>query len=133
MPLLCHGDSCVSPRLPCLNFEHIGWMHALSRVMETDGGRNQRNHLARLVIVYSGAIYASHNHTLSSRSFLTPTDISQGRPLLNILVWRDSATGLANYRLYINSSRGALLVNVLFDKVRLPTLSLHIFGQRNPH
>ena len=43
-------------------------------VMETDGGRNQRNPLARLVIVYSGAIGASNNHTLSSRNVETPTN-----------------------------------------------------------
>ena len=49
------------------------WMDACP-VMETDGGRNQRNLLARLVIVYSGAIGASDNHTLSSRNVETPTD-----------------------------------------------------------
>ena len=43
-------------------------------VMETDGGRNQRNPLARLGIVYCGAIGASDNHTLSSRYVETPTD-----------------------------------------------------------
>ena len=43
-------------------------------VMETDGGKNQRNPLALLVIVYSGAIGASDNHTLSSRNVKTPTD-----------------------------------------------------------
>ena len=43
-------------------------------IMETDGGRNQRNLVARLVIVYSGAIGASDNPTLSSRQVETPTD-----------------------------------------------------------
>ena len=43
-------------------------------VMETDGDRNQRNLLARLVNLYSGAIGASDNHTISSRSVETPTD-----------------------------------------------------------
>ena len=43
-------------------------------VMVTDGGRNLRNHLDRLVIVYSGAIGTSDNHTLSSRNVETPTD-----------------------------------------------------------
>ena len=43
-------------------------------VMEADGGRNQRNLLAQLGIVYSGAIGASDNHTLSSRNVETPTD-----------------------------------------------------------
>ena len=42
--------------------------------MEMDGGRNQRNLLAWLVIVYSGAIGASDNHSLSSRNVETPTD-----------------------------------------------------------
>ena len=42
--------------------------------METDGGRNQKNLLARLVIVYSEAIGASDNITLSSRNVETPTD-----------------------------------------------------------
>ena len=39
--------------------------------MDIDGGRNL---LARLIIVYSGAIGASENHTLSSRNVETPTD-----------------------------------------------------------
>ena len=43
-------------------------------VMETDGGRNQRNLLDRLVIVNSGAIGANDNQTLSSRNVVTPTD-----------------------------------------------------------
>ena len=43
-------------------------------VMETVGGSSQRNLLARLVIVYSDAIGASDNHTLSSRNVETPTD-----------------------------------------------------------
>ena len=43
-------------------------------VMETDGSRNQRNLLARLVMAYSGSIGASDNHTLSSRNVETPTD-----------------------------------------------------------
>ena len=49
------------------------WMDACP-VMETDGGRNQRNPLARLEIVYSGAIGASGNHPLSYRNIDTPTD-----------------------------------------------------------
>ena len=49
------------------------WMDACP-VMETDGGRNQRNPLARLEIVYSGAVGASGNHTLSSRNVKTPFD-----------------------------------------------------------
>ena len=44
----------------------IGWMDACT-VMETDGCRNQGNPLARLEIVFSGAIGASDNHTLSYR------------------------------------------------------------------
>ena len=43
-------------------------------VFETDDDRSQRNLLARLVIVYSGAIGANGNHTLSSRNVETPTD-----------------------------------------------------------
>ena len=50
-------------------------------IMETDGSGNQRNLLARLVIVYSGAIGASDNHTLSSRNVETPTDLF--RAILN--------------------------------------------------
>ena len=46
-----------------------GWID-LCPVTEMDGGRNQRTLLARLVNVYSGAIY----HTLSSRNVETPTD-----------------------------------------------------------
>ena len=45
-----------------------------SSVMETGGGRNLRNLLARLVIVYGGAIGASDNHTLSFRNVKTPAD-----------------------------------------------------------
>ena len=41
----------------------IGWMDACP-IMETDGDRNQRNLLPRLVIVYSGAIGASDNQAL---------------------------------------------------------------------
>ena len=44
-------------------------------LMETDGGRKQRNLLAQLVIVYSEAIGASDNHTLSFRNVETPTDV----------------------------------------------------------
>ena len=48
-----------------------GWMHAPSwRRMPA---RNQRNLLARLVIVYSGVIGASDNPTLSSENVETPT------------------------------------------------------------
>ena len=43
-----------------------------------DGGRNQRNLLARLVIVYSGAIGASEYHSLRyrylTRYFSIPTN-----------------------------------------------------------
>ena len=42
--------------------------------MDVDGGRNQKNLLARLVIVYSGTIGASDNQTISSRIGDTPTD-----------------------------------------------------------
>ena len=49
------------------------WMDACP-VMETDGGRNRTNPLARLEIVYFGAIGASDNHTLYSRNVETPTD-----------------------------------------------------------
>ena len=49
-----------------------GWMHAPSwRRMPA---RNQRNLLARLVIVYFAAIGVSENHTLSSRNVETPTN-----------------------------------------------------------
>ena len=41
--------------------------------METDGVRNQRNLLARLVIFHSGAIGASDSHTHFSRQAKTPT------------------------------------------------------------
>ena len=41
-------------------------------VMETDGGRTLRNLLSLLVIIYAGAIDASDNPTLSSRSVVTP-------------------------------------------------------------
>ena len=50
-----------------------GWMDACA-VMETDGVRNQRSLLARLEIVYSGAIGASDNRTLSSRKVEIPAD-----------------------------------------------------------
>ena len=43
-------------------------------VVDTDGGRHQRTLLARLDFVYSGAIGASDNPTLSSRNVDTPTD-----------------------------------------------------------
>ena len=49
-------------------------MHSTLHVMEADGGRNQSNPLAWLEIVYSGAIDASDNHTLSSKKVETPTD-----------------------------------------------------------
>ena len=42
----------------------LQWIDACP-VMKTDGGRNQRNLLARLEFVYSGAIAASDNHNLS--------------------------------------------------------------------
>ena len=51
----------------------IGWIDVCP-VMETDGGRNQRTLLDRLVIVYSGAIGACDNLTLSSRNVETPID-----------------------------------------------------------
>ena len=43
-------------------------------VMEKDGGRNQRNPIARLEIVYSGVIGPNDNHTISSRNVETPID-----------------------------------------------------------
>ena len=43
-------------------------------IIQTDGDRNQMNLLAQLVIVYSGAIGASDNHTLSSGNVENPTD-----------------------------------------------------------
>ena len=49
---------------------HVNWMDTCP-VMETDDGRNQRNLLARLVIVYSSAIGATDNHTLTSRNVET--------------------------------------------------------------
>ena len=48
------------------------WMDAWS-VMETDGGRDLGNLQARLGIVYSGAVGANDNRTLSSRNVETPT------------------------------------------------------------
>ena len=63
-------------------FTFIGWMDACL-VVETVGGRKQRSLLARLLIVYSGAIDASDNQTLSSRNVETPSDtlcISNGLP-----------------------------------------------------
>ena len=43
-------------------------------ILEMDGSRNKRSLLAWLVIVFSGAIGASDNHTLSPRSVETPTE-----------------------------------------------------------
>ena len=53
------------------------WMDVCP-VFEKDGGRNQGKLLARLVIVYSRAIDARDNHTLSPRNVETPTDTFRG-------------------------------------------------------
>ena len=58
----------------CLNVVtlSVGWMDSCP-VWEMDGRRNQRSPLAQLVNVYSGAIGASDNNTLSSGNVDTPT------------------------------------------------------------
>ena len=59
-----------------------------SPVMETDGDRNQRNLLVRLVIVYSVAIRPNDNHTLSSRNGETPTNTVHA--IIDADSWRTS-------------------------------------------
>ena len=50
-----------------------GWMDPCPGI-ETDGGKNQRSLVFRLVIVYSGAIGAIDSHTLSSINVETSTN-----------------------------------------------------------
>ena len=72
-PLFYNSNYSTYLQIQLSSLSILRWMDACP-VMETDGGRNQRNLLARLVIVYSGAISASDNHTLSSWNIKTPTD-----------------------------------------------------------